>query len=109
MSEEAVQLTPDSHRDKPSLLNNLGNSLLGRFKRLGNLSDINKSILMFEDTIRLTPDSHLDRHVLGCIDFTSVSQIKAMNLLSQMLYILEILIEQWIPPEIFKEATTKAT
>jgi hypothetical protein len=51
MSEEAVQLTPDSHPDKPSRLSNLGSSLLGRFKHLGDLSDINKSILMFENAV----------------------------------------------------------
>ncbi|KAJ7934314.1 CHAT domain-containing protein [Mycena leptocephala] len=61
MFEDAVQLTPDGHPDKPSLLNNLGNSLLGRFKWLGDLSDINKSVLMKEDAVRLTPDGHPDK------------------------------------------------
>ncbi|KAJ7921301.1 CHAT domain-containing protein [Mycena leptocephala] len=61
MKEDAVQLTPDGHPDKPSRLNNLGNSLLGRFKRLGDLSDINKSVLMLEDAVQLTPDGHLNK------------------------------------------------
>jgi hypothetical protein len=39
-------------------LNNLRNLLFHRFERLGDLSDINKSILMYEDTVRLTPDGH---------------------------------------------------
>jgi hypothetical protein len=42
-------------------LNNLGNSLLGRFERLGDLSDLNKSIMMKEDAVRLTPDGHPDK------------------------------------------------
>jgi hypothetical protein len=39
-------------------LSNLGDSLAHRFECLGNLSDIDKSILMFEDALRLTADSH---------------------------------------------------
>ncbi|KAJ7208178.1 CHAT domain-containing protein [Mycena pura] len=61
MFEDAVKLTPDGHPDKPSRLNNLGNSLLRRFERLGDLSDINKSVLMFEDAVKLTPDGHPDK------------------------------------------------
>jgi hypothetical protein len=48
-------------RDKPSRLNNLGNSLFYRFERLGDLSDINKSVLMKEDAVQLTPDGHPDK------------------------------------------------
>ncbi|KAJ7865821.1 CHAT domain-containing protein [Mycena leptocephala] len=51
----------NGHPDKPSRLNNLGNSLLGRFERLGDLSDINKSVLMLEDAVQLTPDGHPDK------------------------------------------------
>ncbi|KAJ7193467.1 TPR-like protein [Mycena pura] len=54
-------LTPDGHPDKPSRLSNLGNSLSRRFERLGDLSDINKSVLMFEDAVKLTPDGHPDK------------------------------------------------
>ncbi|KAF8135924.1 CHAT domain-containing protein, partial [Mycena galopus ATCC 62051] len=59
--EDAVQLTPGGHPDKPAILINLGNSLSGRFERLGDLSDLNKSILMFEDAVQLTPDGHHDK------------------------------------------------
>ncbi|KAJ7848890.1 CHAT domain-containing protein [Mycena leptocephala] len=58
MLEDTVQLTPDGHPDKPGSLNNLGNSLLGRFEQLGDLSDLNKSIMMLEDAVQLTPDGH---------------------------------------------------
>ncbi|KAJ7089150.1 CHAT domain-containing protein [Mycena epipterygia] len=40
------------------MLNNLGTSLLDRFERLGDLSNLNKSIMMFEDAVQLTPDGH---------------------------------------------------
>ena len=56
MKEDAVQLTPDGHPDKPSRLNNLGNSLSCCFEWLGDLNDINKSVLMKEDAVQLTPD-----------------------------------------------------
>jgi hypothetical protein len=42
-------------------LNNLGNSLLSRFERLGDLGDMNKSVLMFEHAVQLTPDGHPDK------------------------------------------------
>jgi hypothetical protein len=61
MFEHAVQLTPDGHPDKPSMLNNLGTSHLRCFERLGDLDDMNKSILMFEHAVQLTPDGHPDK------------------------------------------------
>ncbi|KAJ7852570.1 TPR-like protein [Mycena leptocephala] len=42
------------------MLSNLGNSFLGRFKRFGDLSDLNKSIIMKEDAVQLTPEGHPD-------------------------------------------------
>ncbi|KAJ7867030.1 CHAT domain-containing protein [Mycena leptocephala] len=57
----SLMLTPDGHPDKPGWLNNLGNSLSRRFERLGDLSDINKSVLMKEDAVQLTPDGHPDK------------------------------------------------
>jgi hypothetical protein len=38
--EDADQLTPDGQPDKPSRLNNLGNSLSRRFEWLGDLKGI---------------------------------------------------------------------
>jgi hypothetical protein len=58
MLEDAIELTPDGHPDKPTLLNNLGNSLLGRFEFLGDFDDINTSVLMCEKAVQMTPDSH---------------------------------------------------
>jgi hypothetical protein len=60
VTEDAVKLTPDSHPDMPSRLNNLGGSLIRRFERLGDLEDLNRSIQVFEDAVKLTPDSHPD-------------------------------------------------
>ncbi|KAJ7810356.1 CHAT domain-containing protein [Mycena olivaceomarginata] len=61
MKEDAVRLIPDSHPDKPTMLNNLSNLLLGRFEQLGDLNDLNMSIMMTEDAVLLTPDGHPDK------------------------------------------------
>ncbi|KAJ7120017.1 CHAT domain-containing protein [Mycena epipterygia] len=61
MREGAVRLTPDGHPNTPSFLSNLGNSLLRRFERLGDLDDLNKSVSVREDAVRLTPDGHPDK------------------------------------------------
>jgi hypothetical protein len=37
---------------------NLGHSSFHRFARTGDLTDINKSVRMFEQAIGLTPDGH---------------------------------------------------
>jgi hypothetical protein len=58
MYEKVVQLTSDGHPDKPTWLYNLGQSFLHRFEKLGTVSDINKSVLMFKDAVKLTPDDH---------------------------------------------------
>ena len=59
------------------MLNNLGNSLLACFEQLGDLADINMSILVFENAEQLTSDGHpdkpsflnnLDAAVLSCFD-----------------------------------------
>jgi hypothetical protein len=56
--QNAVQLTPNDHPDKPSWLINLGHSLSSRFEQLGDLNDINKSVVVTEDAVQLTPDGH---------------------------------------------------
>ena len=57
----AVDLTPHGHPDKPSRLNNLGNSLKARFKRLGELSDLEDAISRHRDAVDLTPHGHPDK------------------------------------------------
>jgi hypothetical protein len=39
--------------------NHVNEGLSRRFERLGDLNDINKYVLVFEDAVRLTPDSRL--------------------------------------------------
>ncbi|KIJ26628.1 hypothetical protein M422DRAFT_191958, partial [Sphaerobolus stellatus SS14] len=53
-----VQLTPDGHPSKPSWLNNLGNSLLRQFERLGDITDLNQSVLKLQEAVQLAPDGH---------------------------------------------------
>jgi hypothetical protein len=48
--EHAIQLTPDGHPDKPSLLNSLGHSLLCRFERLDNHEDLEAAISHFSSS-----------------------------------------------------------
>ena len=51
------------------LLNNFGNSLISRFRRLGELSDLERAISTLRDAVDLTPHGHLDKptflHNLG--------------------------------------------
>ncbi|KIJ29507.1 hypothetical protein M422DRAFT_269041, partial [Sphaerobolus stellatus SS14] len=56
--QEAVELTPDGHPDKPSWLNSLGSSLLTRFEQLGDMTDLNQSVLKKQEAVELTPDGH---------------------------------------------------
>ncbi|KAJ7243505.1 hypothetical protein C8J57DRAFT_1477153 [Mycena rebaudengoi] len=57
--EGVVNLTPEGHLDKPAWLNNLGDSLLGHFERLGDLNQ--SSVLKYEAAVTLTPDGHPDK------------------------------------------------
>ncbi|KIJ34190.1 hypothetical protein M422DRAFT_182363, partial [Sphaerobolus stellatus SS14] len=85
--QEAVQLTPDGYPDKPSLLNNLGSSLLRRFERLGDMTDLNQSILKFQVAVQLTPDGHPDKpsrlNNLGSSLFTQFRWLGDMTDLNQ--------------------------
>ncbi|KAF7366587.1 Pleiotropic drug resistance ABC transporter protein [Mycena sanguinolenta] len=49
------------HGESATYLANLGTSLLLRFQQVGNLSDINRSIIMLEAAFQLTPDSHPEK------------------------------------------------
>ncbi|KAH8810253.1 CHAT domain-containing protein [Flagelloscypha sp. PMI_526] len=57
----AVELTPNSHPDKPGRLSNLGSSHLARFDRLGEVADIEKAIESQLSAVELTPKGHPDR------------------------------------------------
>ncbi|KAF8129042.1 TPR-like protein [Boletus edulis] len=58
---EAVDLTPHGHPDKPSRLHNLGLSLITRFERLGELSDLEHAISTHREAVDLTPHGHPDK------------------------------------------------
>ncbi|KAJ7193472.1 CHAT domain-containing protein [Mycena pura] len=58
--EEAVQLCPDNRSGKAAYLNNLVVSLLFRFRREHNFSDIEKAIVSGTACARLTPVTHVD-------------------------------------------------
>ncbi|KAJ7190790.1 CHAT domain-containing protein [Mycena pura] len=54
-------LTPEGHPDKPSCYNNLGTSLRRRFNRLGDLDDLNQSVLRYQTALMLTPEGHPEK------------------------------------------------
>ncbi|KAI9574339.1 hypothetical protein HD554DRAFT_2006816, partial [Boletus coccyginus] len=53
-----VELTPHGHPHKPGRLNNLGNSFLTRFQRVGELSDLEDAISRQRDAVELIPHGH---------------------------------------------------
>ncbi|KAG8750727.1 hypothetical protein FRC11_010115 [Ceratobasidium sp. 423] len=55
---DALIPTPDDHPDLPIHLINLGASFSDRFKRLGEMSDLEKAIECQTRVISLTPDGH---------------------------------------------------
>ncbi|KAJ7712866.1 hypothetical protein B0H14DRAFT_2414084 [Mycena olivaceomarginata] len=57
MFEDAVQLTPDGHPGKPSLLTNLGNSLFHRFEQLHDPNDSKQPLLCYTSAACLTTGS----------------------------------------------------
>ncbi|KAJ7248786.1 CHAT domain-containing protein [Mycena rebaudengoi] len=62
LSDLAISMIPpNGHPDKPLWLSNLGHSLKKCFERLGELNDLNQSILRSEAAVTLTPDDHLDK------------------------------------------------
>ncbi|KAI0083078.1 hypothetical protein BDY19DRAFT_998886 [Irpex rosettiformis] len=54
----AVELIPDHHPGKPSILNSSGCSLLARFVRLGNIEDPNSAVALHTRAVHLAPDGH---------------------------------------------------
>ncbi|KZV73884.1 hypothetical protein PENSPDRAFT_626588 [Peniophora sp. CONT] len=56
----AIELTPDTHPDKPGRLSNLGASLEYRFQRLGELDDLENSIAAHRRGIELSAPDTLD-------------------------------------------------
>jgi hypothetical protein len=61
LKEKAIRLVPEGHLHKPTLLTNLGNSLLSCFDRLGDPAYIERLILLLDQALRLTPHDDPDR------------------------------------------------
>jgi hypothetical protein len=56
-----VELTPSGHPDQAGRLHGLAVSFSNRFRRLGDLKDLEVAMLGFQDTVQLTPPKHPDR------------------------------------------------
>ncbi|KAJ7689622.1 hypothetical protein B0H17DRAFT_1295277 [Mycena rosella] len=71
IKETIVSLTPNDHPSKPLRLNTLANSLITRFERLdditdlnrcfGDIADLKRCLEIQQDTISLTPDGHPEK------------------------------------------------
>ncbi|KAF8550277.1 hypothetical protein OG21DRAFT_441443, partial [Imleria badia] len=57
----AAQVSPSDYFDTPQRMHNLALVLLRRFELHGELSDLERSIVVHEEAIRLAPASHPDR------------------------------------------------
>jgi tetratricopeptide (TPR) repeat protein len=98
--QEAVDLTPQSHPQKPRRLSSLGNSLEARFQRLGDRADIDNAIISQRTAIALAPYGHPSKSMylanlgislwarfqrlgdLGDLDLSITSKQEAIELLS---------------------------
>ncbi|KAF8121598.1 hypothetical protein EV363DRAFT_1457371 [Boletus edulis] len=65
-----VNRTPHGHPDNPNRVNNLGSCFLTRFKRIGELSDLEHAISMLTDALARFPRGHRHKPILlnnlGC-------------------------------------------
>ncbi|KZV76176.1 hypothetical protein PENSPDRAFT_570139 [Peniophora sp. CONT] len=59
--EQAVELTPEGHQDRPARLHDLCASLVIRFQCTGKLDDLERAIMLMGQAIELTPEGHPDR------------------------------------------------
>ncbi|KAJ7872575.1 CHAT domain-containing protein [Mycena leptocephala] len=59
--QEAIALLPAGYPGTPSLLGNLGASLVCRSKKLKDPTDMNKSVMILQQAVALTPDASLLR------------------------------------------------
>ncbi|KIJ36095.1 hypothetical protein M422DRAFT_261643 [Sphaerobolus stellatus SS14] len=57
--QQALESTADGHPEKATHLNNLGNSLSGRFGHGGKTIDIENAITALQEAVNLTPDGHI--------------------------------------------------
>ncbi|KIM78354.1 hypothetical protein PILCRDRAFT_794197 [Piloderma croceum F 1598] len=60
-TQNAVELTDESHPDKPWYLSNHSICQLRHFERLGHLSDLENAISNIQKAVNLTNDGHPDR------------------------------------------------
>jgi hypothetical protein len=64
--EQAIDLTPVNHPERPARINNLANALSSRFARYGEVSDSNKSISLREKVVRISLPNSSKRAMYLC-------------------------------------------
>jgi hypothetical protein len=83
--QQAVDLTPDGHADKPMYLNNLGISLLWQFERHGVVADLDKSILVNQQAVDLTPDGHVNKPIyLNSLGISLLSRFERLGVVADV-------------------------
>ncbi|KAG9122187.1 hypothetical protein FRC07_001537, partial [Ceratobasidium sp. 392] len=76
---------PDGHAHKPNLLTNLGMSLESRFKRLGDLADLDKAIEYQARAVQLAPQNHPQKAThLNNLGNSLESRFKRLNDLADL-------------------------
>ncbi|KAF8185221.1 CHAT domain-containing protein [Mycena galopus ATCC 62051] len=70
-AQEAVDLTPEGHPNRPDYLHNLAMSLSDRYHRLGDLSDLEASLQKAQGALDLTREGHPNR--LGHLQNLAIS------------------------------------
>ncbi|KAF5339265.1 hypothetical protein D9758_013310 [Tetrapyrgos nigripes] len=61
LKHQAVDLTPDGHADRATMLNGLGIAFARRFEHLRELADIENAIRFKRQAVDLTPDGHANK------------------------------------------------
>ena len=61
VTQEAFNLTPQGHSDRPALLNNLGIRLSAKYSLTSEEADLDKAIEVTQEAVDLTPQGHSDR------------------------------------------------
>ena len=66
--------------DKPRLLDKLGVAFWARFQRYGNLDDLDKSIVLYEEALCLTPSGRHDREsIVACLGRSILRRLEVLG------------------------------
>jgi hypothetical protein len=64
LKDQTLVLCPSGHSEDSASLDNFANTLLVRFQRLGQVTDLDQAVLLHEQVLELRPSDHPDRSAL---------------------------------------------